>query len=567
MCREDLEKLADELVNRVEKYVDDILTGKINACKKHKWACERYLKDKENEEYVFDKIELLKIYIWSKQFKHRAGVLKGQYIELTDFNLFVLCNIFCWKIKETGLRRIKKVYVQLARKNMKTQLMGIISSYIEFINDKEQQEIYLAGWDKEQSSILYREIEFQLDTSSKLKNKFKKSYGKITNLSNGSFIKPLSREARTTGDGTNPSVGIVEEYHCHKTSEIYDVILSGMVSREEPLMVIITTAGFDLNRPCYKEYQYVSKVLDPDIKDVTNEEYFIMICELEKDDDIKNESNWIKANPIVATYEGGINFIRGELNSALGAPEKMRNFLTKNMNMWVSMRDDGYLDMSKWNEAEEDVHINEFSGQDCVLGIDLSNTLDLTSVAFEFYRDDKYYIFQHSFIPEETYQKRMREGRYRFDLWVEEGNLTVLPGASVDYNYVRNYIREVEEENNIHILECVYDPWNASQFVQNMYDEGYVMVEMRQGALTMNEPTKDFREKVYNKELIHGKDGLLSWAASNAVATQNSSEYTKVDKKASNEKIDPLIASICSQYGAMKILSVGQADIFYSPSI
>lgn len=145
MCREDLEKLADELVNRVEKYVDDILAGKINACKKHKWACERYLKDKENEEYVFDKIELLKIYIWSKQFKHRAGVLKGQYIELTDFNLFVLCNIFCWKIKETGLRRIKKVYVQLARKNMKTQLMGIISSYIEFINDKEQQEIYLAG--------------------------------------------------------------------------------------------------------------------------------------------------------------------------------------------------------------------------------------------------------------------------------------------------------------------------------------------------------------------------------------------------------------------------------------
>ena len=324
---------------------------------------------------------------------------------------------------------------------------------------------------------------------------------------------------------------------------------------------------FDLNRPCYKEYQYVSKVLDPDIKDVTNEEYFIMICELEKDDDIKNESNWIKANPIVATYEGGINFIRGELNSALGAPEKMRNFLTKNMNMWVSMRDDGYLDMSKWNEAEEDVHINEFSGQDCVLGIDLSNTLDLTSVAFEFYRDDKYYIFQHSFIPEETYQKRMREGRYRFDLWVEEGNLTVLPGASVDYNYVRNYIREVEEENNIHILECVYDPWNASQFVQNMYDEGYVMVEMRQGALTMNEPTKDFREKVYNKELIHGKDGLLSWAASNAVATQNSSEYTKVDKKASNEKIDPLIASICSHYRAMKILAVGQADIFYSPSI
>ena len=324
---------------------------------------------------------------------------------------------------------------------------------------------------------------------------------------------------------------------------------------------------FDLSRPCYKEYEYVSKILDDNIPDVTNDEYFIMICELEKDDDIKDENNWIKANPIVATYEGGMNYLRGELNSALGAPEKMRGFLTKNMNMWVSMRDDGYIDMAKWNEAQEDVTLNDFRGLECVIGIDLSNTLDLTSVAFEFYKDDKYYIFQHSFMPQETYEKRMREGRYRFDLWVEEGNLTIIPGASVNYNYVRRYIKETEEEYNITILECVYDPWNASQFVQNMYDEGYMMVEMRQGALTMNEPTKDFREKLYSKELIHSKDGLLSWAASNAVATQNSSEYTKVDKKMSSEKIDPLIASICAHYRAMKVLATEQNDIFYAPTL
>mgnify|MGYP003419971046 CR=1 FL=1 len=154
-----------------------------------------------------------------------------------------MCNIFCWKLKKNGLRRYRKVYIQLARKNVKTQSMSLIASYIEFVKTEEQQEVYLAGWDKEQSSILYREIEYQIDTSDKLKNKYKKSYGKITNNLNGSFIKPLSREARTTGDGTNPSVGIVDEYHCHKTSEIYDVILSGMVSREEPLMIIITTAG------------------------------------------------------------------------------------------------------------------------------------------------------------------------------------------------------------------------------------------------------------------------------------------------------------------------------------
>ena len=130
------------------------------------------------------------------------------------------------------------------------------------------------------------------------------------------------------------------EYHSHKTSEIYDVILSGMVARPQPLMNVITTAGFDLTRPCYKEYEYVSKILDPNI-DIENEEYFAIICELDKEDNIKDESVWIKANPIVATYEEGLNYLRGELKSALDAPEKLRNFLTKNMNKWVDMREGG----------------------------------------------------------------------------------------------------------------------------------------------------------------------------------------------------------------------------------
>ena len=385
--------------------------------------------------------------------------------------------------------------------------------------------------------------------------------------SNKSFIQPLSREARHTGDGTNPSLIVCDEYHCHLTSEIYDVLNSGTKARNQPLAVVITTAGFNMSAPCYRMYQYVSKIIDPNVDSVNNESYFVLICELEKDDDIKDENNWIKANPIVATTKNGMNGIREDLNIALDAPENMRSFLTKNMNMWVDMKEDGYIDMSKWRESEEDVTLFDFIHCDCVLGIDLSNKLDLTSVAFEFYKDDKFYIFQHSWIPQENYEKRMREGKYRFDMWVEEGNLTIIPGASVDYNAVRNYIKQIEEDYGLNIIECVYDPWNASQFVQNMYEEGYIMVEMRQGALTMNEPTKDFRERIYNKELIHSKDGLLTWAASNAVAVQNSSEYTKVDKKMSNDKIDPIVACICAHYRGMKILADTGETFCYSPPI
>ena len=538
----DINKLSNDLFKRVDKYADDIINGKIIACEKHIWACKRFKNDFNNENYTFDKVELLKFYLWSRQFKHRAGVLKNQIIDLTDFQLFIIANLFCWKRKDNSYRRYRKAYIQLARKNAKSQLLSLIASYECFLSD-EQSEVYLSGWDKEQSSIVYREIESQLQGCERLKGKYKNSYGKVTSLKDGSFIKPLSREARNTGDGTNPSVGIVDEYHAHKTSEIYDVILSGMVARPQPLMTVITTAGFDLTRPCYKEYEYVSKILDPSV-DIANDEYFAIICELDKEDSIKDENVWIKANPIVATYEEGINYLRGELKSALDAPEKLRNFLTKNMNKWVDMRDGGYMDMKRWKNAYKDFDYNDFSGKECIVGIDLSTKLDLTSIGIEFKVDDKYYVFSHSFMPRDTFEKRVREARLPFDLWHKEGWLTVTDGMVVDYNYIKRYIQDLEETYGFTISDICYDPWNATQFANDMSELGYSMVEIRQGIKTLGEPCKSFREEAYQGNLFHNNNPVLNWACSNAIVKQDSNANFMLDKSQSSEKIDPLAALI-----------------------
>ena len=425
---------------------------------------------------------------------------------------------------------------------MKSQLLSLIASYECFLSD-EQSEVYLSGWDKEQSSIVYREIESQLQGCERLKGKYKNSYGKVTSLKDGSFIKPLSREARNTGDGTNPSVGIVDEYHAHKTSEIYDVILSGMVARPQPLMTVITTAGFDLTRPCFKEYEYVSKILDPSIE-IENDEYFAIICELDKDDSIKDETVWIKANPIVATYEEGLNYLRGELKSALDAPEKLRNFLTKNMNKWVDMRDGGYMDMKKWKDAYREFTYEDFENEQCIVGIDLSTKLDLTSIGIEFKKDKKYYVFSHSFMPRDTFEKRVREGRLPFDLWCKKGWLTVTDGMVVDYNYIKRYIQDIEEKYNFTITDICYDPWNASQFANDMSELGYSMIEIRQGIKTLGEPCKSFREEAYQGNLFHNNNPVLNWACSNAIVKQDSNANFMLDKSQSSEKIDPLAALI-----------------------
>lgn len=538
----DINKLSNDLFKRVDKYADNVIKGKITACKKHIWACKRFKKDFSNEKFRFDKVELLKFYLWSRQFKHRAGVLKNKVIELTDFQLFIIANLFCWKRKDNGYRRYRKAYIQLARKNAKSQLLSLIASYECFLSD-EQAEVYLSGWDKEQSSIVYREIESQLHGCERLKGKYKNSYGKVTSLKDGSFIKPLSREARNTGDGTNPSVGIVDEYHAHKTSEIYDVILSGMVARPQPLMTVITTAGFDLSRPCYKEYEYVSKILDPSV-DIDNEEYFVMICELDKEDSIKDENVWIKANPIVATYEEGLNYLRGELKSSLDAPEKLRNFLTKNMNKWVDMRDGGYMDMSKWKDAYENFNYEDFRYKECIIGIDLSTKLDLTSIGIEFIKDKKYYVFSHSFMPRDTFDKRVKEARLPFDLWEKEGWITVTDGMVVDYNYIKRYIQDLEEKYNFVITEICYDPWNATQFANDMSELGYEMVEIRQGIRTLGEPCKSFREEAYQGKLFHNNNPVLNWACSNAIVKQDANANFMLDKSQSSDKIDPLAALI-----------------------
>ena len=538
----DIEKMSNELFNRVSKYANDIISKKIIACEKHIWACKRFKNDFNNPNYYFDKVELLKFYLWSRQFKHRAGVLKEKLIELTDFQLFVIANLFCWKRKDNNYRRFRKSYIQLARKNAKSQLLSLIASYDCFLSD-EQAEVYLAGWDKEQSSIVYREIESQLQGCERLYNKYKNSYGKITSLKDGSFIKPLSREARNTGDGTNPSCAIVDEYHSHKTSEIYDVILSGMVARPQPLMNVITTAGFDLTRPCYKEYEYVSKILDPNI-DIENEEYFAIICELDKEDSIKDETVWIKANPIVATYEEGMNYLRGELKSALDAPEKLRNFLTKNMNKWVDMREGGYMDMAKWKNAYKDFNFKDFEGKDCIVGIDLATKLDLTSIGFEFRKDGQYYVFSHSFLPRDTFDKRVREAKLPFDLWEKEGWLTVTEGMVIDYNYIKKYNQDIEDKYNINITEICYDPWNATQFANDMNELGYTMIEIRQGIRTLGESSKDFRESAYGGKLFHNNNPVLNWACSNAITKQDSNANFMLDKAQSSDKIDPLAALI-----------------------
>jgi len=556
----------ETLVKTLGQYAEDVVDGRIVACRKHRAACQRFLDDLERSQdedypFYFDIEEVYRFYRWARMFKHTKGVLAGKPIELTPFQLFIVANIFGWKRKSNGLRRFRKAYIQLGRKNAKSQILGLIGSYENFVSP-EQSEVYIAGWGREQSAIVYDEILTQIRSVELLQGKFTDTYGRIRHIKSGSVIQPLSKEARKTGDGKNPSLGIVDEYHAHETAEIYDVLISGMVARPNPLLVIITTAGFDMSRPCFTEYQYVSAIVDPDDQ-TANDEYFVMICELDKEDDIKDERNWLKANPIVATYPEGMAFLRSELQTALDVPEKMRNFLTKNMNRWVDQKDNGYMPMDAWRACgpKEGEERPDLSVRDCYLGIDLSSKIDLTSVGGVVpLGDGRYYVWQHSFIPEDTLAAKRKTDKFDYDLAIREGRLTVTPGAVVDYRFIQSHIKRLEAENLWTIKECGYDPYNATQFAQEMASEGYLMVEIRQGVRTLSEPTKFVRELAVSGRLIHDGDRLLTWAVGNAVVRQDHNENIQLDKDKSTNRIDPIAAIVTAMVRAM-LLEEGAPDV------
>lgn len=543
-------------------YSHDVIEGHVIACQKHKWACKRFLRDLEREgtdgfPYLFDEKKALRFLKWMTMFKHTKGVLRGQNINPHEIQVFVFANIYGWVHKDTDYRRFKKAYWQVGRKNAKSQSLACVASYEAMAFGENMSEVYIGATKTEQARIVWTETEAMLAGCKELKGKYSVKYGAIHHTKSRSIIRPLSKEDRRTGDGLNPQCGIIDEYHAHDTDEIVNILDSGMIARAQPLLMMITTAGTNLNHPCYRnEYQYVERLLNPHT-DVENDTYFAMVNELDKDedgnilDDIKDEKAWLKANPIAASYPEGIDNIRSRLQIALEIPEKMDEFLTKNMNIWVNRRAQGFISADRWSVCGAD-ELPDIRDLDAYVGVDLSATTDLSSVSIVIpLNDGRFAVLSHSFIPEDKLEEREKTDKMPFRLWEREGWLTTTPGAVVDYTYIQVYIRRLEERYGIHVKEICYDKYNARHMMQELEAEGFVVVEIPQSIRYLSEPTKNFRTKVFEKKIIHNKNAVLSWAVGNAITRKDSQENIMLDKAKSIDRIDPLAALINAHARAM----------------
>lgn len=559
------------LLDELTQYCEEILAGERKACKKNKWACQRFLNDlkrigTEDFPYVFDEERAVRYLTWMTFFKHTKGRLEGQFIQPHIIQKFIFGNIYGWVHYETGTRRFRRAYWQVGRKNAKSQSMAIMGLYELACMEESCAEVYVAATKKDQTRYVWGEADLITGRCEWLEGKILTKYHKALGTSvimhpkSDSIFSRMSKDDKKKGDGANPQCGILDEYHAHETTEYYDVLSSGMKTRRQPLLFIISTAGFELNNPCYAvEYDFVSKLLDPSV-DIENDRYFAMVNELDKNeegeliDDIKDESCWIKANPIVAETQEGLESIRDELKDALNKPEKMRDFLTKTMNVWVNLRSAGYMDTAKWKNCgvRKDNPWPEIRGLSAYVGFDLSAVIDLTSIGIDIpLPDGRYAIMGHSFMPESTLFAKMKTDKVPYMDWVKRGFITVTPGNAVDYKFMIEWLKKFVLAKGIIVKELCFDRYMATMLQQELSEKGYTVVDIPQGIPTLGVPTKDYRDKAYDSKIIHDNNPVISWAISNSIVRKDHNENIMLDKAKAAQRIDPVAAILNAHVRAM----------------
>lgn len=551
------------IYQELKKYAMDCVRDRIPSGKKHKWACKRFLDDCRKAEklktckFKWDEDQARGIVDWFSYLRHSKGTLAGEPIILTAWQKFNLCQLYGWRDKRTGRKRFRKSFIEVARKNAKSQMEAGVALYeisVQATANEEVYEYYTAGVKRDQSKIIFNECKLML-RGSPLRTKFKITNAAIEHPKTGSHIKALCKDDGKRGDGTNPAGLILDEYHQHQTTEFYDLGLGS--NTKESLLMIITTAGMDLTYPCYvQEYKYTSNVLDPH-SDVKNDSYLVDICEIDPEDDVAIERNWKKANPIRMYHKEGVEKLREEYKIARDVPEKMVVFLTKCLNRWVQQKESSYMDMAKWKACEVQAFPIDTTGMEVYVGFDMSSKIDLTSVAFivpfqtgRYDQNDKeiigYALKTHSFIPNrEKLRERVLKDRVEYDAWEQMGHISVTGTPIVDQGAVMRYVLEECEKNQWRINTLCFDPNNASKLIMDLSDEGYIVEEVFQSHRHLNETTKGFREAVYCQEVYYLPNPVLNYAMGNAMVKTNNG-MIKIDKDATEKKIDPVDATLCA---------------------
>ncbi|MGQ7546277.1 terminase large subunit [Streptococcus suis] len=550
----DYSTISDEYKDVAFYYAKDVVNGKLIAGKKVIKACLRHLNDlkkisdpnfqfsyfPEKAQNTIDFLEML------------PDVKTGKTYPLARFQKFIISSLYGWRKKaDSSIRRFRKAMVSVARKNGKTILIAGILLY-EFLfghNPAFSRQLFCTANDRTQAKIAWTMAKKQLEAlrvkSADIKKATKVTRDELFNKNDESYIRALSRDTGAV-DGFEPYVGVLDEYAASKTNEMLELLESGQGQLDNPFILIISTAGLDLNVPMHTiEYSYSERLLDEEIED---DSYFCYIAEQDNEAEIATEENWIKSNPILEVEvlrEKIMDYLRKRRQTSLETGE-INKVLVKNFNMWRQSSEESYIDKETWSNAYTDKP--NTSKRRVWIGVDVGRVSDLFAITPIVQMDDYWYIDNFSFVATKygLVAKEKRDGVSYTNL-ERQGycEITTLESGVIDDERVMEKLEEMVYTNEWEVHGICYDPYQFGSLltmIEKRHPE-WPLIQVSQTTMVLNMPTKQFRDDMKQGKVKHSGNPLLTMAFNNAF-TKVDNNGMRIDKNKNSNKIDPADAGL-----------------------
>lgn len=526
---------------RGDQYAKDVVSGKIVASIYIIAACERYLSDIANKEasFYFDIEEAEKFLRNVQKFEHVEGHWPTKTIIYEPWQCWVWMNIMGFRMKDTKFRRFRVVHLEVARGNAKSTMASQAALYFLALDNPNGNMISTVATKKDQARIV-------LDSARAMAKKnasFRAKCGvtvlahTIVHKDSNSVVRALAADSSSL-DGLKDVLAICDELHA-MDRDVFEVVTSGMSKRKDSLVLCITTAGQDVHSVGHSQTQFAKKVATGEVDD---DSFFAAVYTLDEGDDWADSKVWIKANPGL----GGsvdLDSLQKKVDKALVTPGDVANIRIKHMNQWISEAN-AFFDQEAWDKCmDKTLKLENFSRKQCYMGLDLASHIDITSIGYVFRDKGIYYVFDKSFLPEETVRTAKNN---LYDECVANGYLFATKGAVINYEKIQDEV--IASANQLRVIECMYDAWNATEAAQKLSDK-VEMVKMAMNVGNFSEPMKKLDSLIRSGKLRHNGSPLLRWCLGNVVAKEDHNGNVYPRKSHVKLKIDPIIAILMALAG------------------
>ena len=533
------------------QYAYDVVNSVIPVCLHVRNACRRQLDDLDREgfKYVFDLDRANRPINFIENLPYTKGkwaAIKGNTLTLQPWQKFIVCVLFGWVNPENENRRFSEAYVAIPRKNGKSALASAIGLYMFAADGEYAAEVFCGATTEKQSMEVFKPAKIICKKTPDLTEFYEIEVNAKSMVvsDTGAKFEPV---IGNPGDGASPHLWIVDEYHEHPDSDQVDTAVTGMGSREQPMLLIITTAGIDTSSPCHDKQDEVEKILSgvysaPDTERVFGIIYTIDDSDDGECDDWMSVDSAIKANP---NYGISVNkeYLETQLQNAIRKPSKQNVYKTKHLNQWVNAAT-AWLSEKAWSDcADFNLDESDFESDEMVGALDLASKRDITSFVRVYIREINgerhYFVFGHHFLP----AARIEDPEtFAYTKWAKEEYLTIAGDEETDLDEVEDVVRDYLGVGNMR--EIVYDPWKADLMVAHLSVEGATTVEFRQNAQMMSPAMDELEAAIYGGRLHHDGCPVLTWMAGNVIAKPYKTDYMTPTKHKPHNKIDGMVALI-----------------------